>query len=97
MSTAPNEIMLSFEKAEWGIHIGEIPEEPTKNSNIIIFRDGEYILRKNLLGTFFRKYRDHIYKGLDSGPEGFFKFGLPPIPHSILAQQVSFYRETMAK
>lgn len=97
MSTKPNEIALSFERAEWDIHLGSIPEELEKNSNIVIFRDGEYLLRKNSIGTFFRKQRDYVYKGLEPGPEPFFKFGLPPIPHEILAQQVSFYRATMAK
>ena len=88
-------IQKLFEKSEWGSYLGEIPEQVEKNSNLCLFGDGQWILRKNQIGIFCRKYKPDGIPGLEDGPEPFFKFGLPKIPLNILKQQVSFYRAVM--
>ena len=55
MSLKKSEIAKSFEKAEWGVFLGEIPAEPTKNSNLVLFGDGQWLVRKNIIGIFQRK------------------------------------------
>lgn len=97
MSKNPSAVTLAFEQAEWDIHLGIIPEEITKGSNLVLYRDGEYLLRENAIGVFFRKISDGLYRGLPMGPESFFKFSLPKIPKEILSKQVSFYRATMKR
>lgn len=97
MSLKKSEIAKSFEKAEWGVFLGEIPAEPTKNSNLVLFGDGQWLVRKNIIGIFQRKLNDKGLPGKDDGPVSDFKFKLPKIPLEILKMQVSFYREVMKR
>jgi len=86
-----------MERAEFETVFGEIPENPQKNSTIIVFGDGNYLLRKNIIGRFIKKTSDHYLPHVKEGPPASFTMSLPRIPKSILKQQVSFYREVMRK
>lgn len=93
------QVLIDFEKAEWGVHLGDdIPEEFTKPSTLMLYGDGVWLRRVNPLGAFTTKLRDANLPALPSGPEtGTFEFALPKIPSSILKEMVSFYRQVMAR
>ena len=84
-----------FEKQEYTVYLEEVPESPKTSSSVIFFGDGEFLLRKNGIGTFFDKIEEKDIPSLEDGPEPFFEFNLPKIDPSILRTQVAFYREVM--
>lgn len=92
---------LLFEKQEYTTVVsadGKIPENPEKNSTMVICGDGTYLLRKNEIGRFVRQISKIQMPALSDGPgEGSFALALPKIPDSILKTQVSFYRHVMLR
>lgn len=92
---------LLFEKQEYTTVVcadGKIPENPEKNSTMLVCGDGTYLLRKNEIGRFLRKMNSMAMPALADGPsEGEFVFSLPKIPDEILKTQVSFYRYVMLR
>ena len=90
-----SDFQKTFEQAEWAVFINEVPETVEKNSNLLLFGDGQWLIRKNQIGQFCRKYKTDGIPSLDDGPEPSFKFALPRIPMDILKKQVSFYRDVM--
>lgn len=87
---------LLFEGAEYATILGEVPQDPQKNSNMLVFGDGVYLMRQNIVGRFIRKMNDANLPGVKAGPGAVFEFKLPKIPAEILRQQVCFYRKVMA-
>ena len=86
-----------FEKQEYDVLLETLPEEPSKPSTLILYGDGEYLLRKNSIGSFFAQISTHETPTLEDGPEPFFELSLPLIPETVLAAQTAFYRAIMAK
>lgn len=95
---SPEEISKHFERQEWDIQfVSSFSKdyESNKKSTLFIGRDGRFLLRKNLIGTFGRKFDDKGAPSLDDVPDSFFKFHLPKIPSYIFKKQVAFYRKVM--
>lgn len=92
---------LLFEKQEYATIVstdGKIPENPEKNSTMVICGDGAYLLRKNEIGRFVRKTNSVTMPAIPDGPgEGDFSLSLPKIPDDILKMQVCFYRRVMLR
>jgi len=93
--------VVLFERQEYTTILaadGKIPENPEKNSTMVICGDGTYLLRKNEIGRFVRQVSKAPMPALADGPgEGDFTLLLPKIPHEILKTQVCFYRHVMLK
>lgn len=88
---------LIFEKQEYEVLLATVPDEPKKSSTLSVFGDGVFLLRKNPIGTFFKKINQIGFPSLPDGPEASFTMAMPKMPMSILQQQVSFYRDVMKK
>ncbi len=90
-------VRKGFEKQEYSVYLEDVPDSPDTPSSLIIFGDGEYLLRENPIGRFFRKISTKETPSLKDGPDPSFSFSLPKIDPAILQKQVSFYREVMKK
>ena len=91
------DIRKNFEKQEYSVYLDEVPDTPSTPSSLIIFGDGEYLLRENSIGRFIRRISTKETPSLEDGPDPSFSFSLPKIDPAILQKQVSFYREVMKK
>lgn len=95
VSTEKTKAQLLFEGQEYETILGAIPENPQKRSNMLVFGNGVYLMRQNIIGKFIRKVNDANLPGIGNGPEPTFELHLPKIPVDILRQQVCFYRKVM--
>jgi hypothetical protein len=94
-SNEERSVRKNFEKQEYSIYLESIPDSPKTSSSIIVYGDGEYLLRQNSIGKFFGKTSARETPSLEDGPDSFFTLDLPKIDPTILQKQVSFYREVM--
>lgn len=90
-------IQLSFEQQEFEILVGNLNGTKPTGTVLGIFGNGTWMKCTNDIGVFVRQKDHQKTPALPYGPAGSFESKLPKIPKSIMALQVSFYREVMKK